>query len=98
MCVHACCAVSPCSQCPEFYKNILRVQKCVTMNQAKAIFGFTDSDNMGKMAFPAVQAVPSFSNTFPHIFGERKDVFCLIPCAIDQFMQTNTFLWVIAVG
>jgi hypothetical protein len=21
---------------------------------------------------------------FPHIFGNRKDVRCLIPCAIDQ--------------
>lgn len=72
------------SQCPAFYKNILRVQKCVTMNQAKGIFGFTDGDNIGKMAFPAVQAVPSFSNTFPHIFGDRKDILCLIPCAIDQ--------------
>ena len=38
----------------------------------------------GKIAFPAVQAVPSFSNTFPHIFGDRSDIFCLIPCAIDQ--------------
>ena len=78
------CVVSLLSQCPAFYKNILRVQKCVTMNQAKGIFGFTDSDHIGKMAFPAVQAVPSFSNSFPHIFGNRKDVLCLIPCAIDQ--------------
>ena len=87
VCVRVCvCAhrVSLFSQCPAFYKNILRVQKCVTMNQAKGIFGFTDGDNIGKMAFPAVQAVPSFSNTFPHIFGDRKDVLCLIPCAIDQ--------------
>ena len=56
----------------------------MTCNQAKGIFGFTDSDNIGKMAFPAVQAAPSFSNTFPHIFGERADILCLIPCAIDQ--------------
>ena len=39
---------------------------------------------VGKFAFPAVQAVPSFSNTFPHIFGKRKDIPCLIPAAIDQ--------------
>jgi tryptophanyl-tRNA synthetase len=31
-----------------------------------------------------VQAAPSFSNTFPHIFGPKGDVPCLIPCAIDQ--------------
>ena len=54
------------------------------MNQAKGIFGFQDTDNIGKMGFPAVQAAPAFSTTFPQIFGERKDIQCLIPCAIDQ--------------
>ena len=44
-------------------------------------------DLLGKIAFPAVQAVPSFSNTFPDIFGKKKDVLCLIPCAIDQVEQ-----------
>ena len=39
---------------------------------------------LGKMAFPAVQAAPSFSSTFPQIFGDKKDIPCLIPCAIDQ--------------
>jgi tryptophanyl-tRNA synthetase len=34
--------------------------------------------------FAAVQATPSFSNSFPQIFGERDDIPCLIPCAIDQ--------------
>ncbi|CAB1334900.1 unnamed protein product [Coregonus sp. 'balchen'] len=38
----------------------------------------------GKIAFPAIQAAPSFSNSFPQIFKGRKDVQCLIPCAIDQ--------------
>ena len=36
------------SQCSEFYKNILRVQKCVTYNQARGIFGFGESDNIGE--------------------------------------------------
>ena len=36
------------------------------------------------MAFPAVQAAPSFSTTLPAIFGDNKDIHCLIPCAIDQ--------------
>jgi tryptophanyl-tRNA synthetase len=31
-----------------------------------------------------VQAAPSFPCVFPHIFGDRRDVRCLIPCAIDQ--------------
>lgn len=71
-------------QCPEFYRNMCRVQKLVTFNQVKGIFGFGDSDCIGKIAFPAVQAAPSFSSSFPHIFNNKKDVPCLIPCAIDQ--------------
>jgi len=66
------------------YPNIVKIEKCVTANQARGIFGFTDSDNIGKISFPAIQAAPSFSNSFPHIFGTRTDVPCLIPCAIDQ--------------
>lgn len=71
---------------PAFYKNIIKIQKCVTYNQVKGIFGFNDSDNIGKISFPAIQAAPSFSNSFPQIFG-ANDVGktpCLIPCAIDQ--------------
>jgi len=49
----------------------------------KGIFGFGDSDVIGKIAFPAVQAAPCLSSTFPFIFGDQK-VPCLVPCAIDQ--------------
>ncbi|KAM9294038.1 tryptophan--tRNA ligase, cytoplasmic [Gastrophryne carolinensis] len=69
---------------PGFYKNVVKVQKHVTFNQVKGIFGFTDSDCIGKISFPAIQAAPSFSSSFPEIFNGRKDVQCLIPCAIDQ--------------
>ncbi|TRY83539.1 hypothetical protein DNTS_016253 [Danionella cerebrum] len=69
---------------PAFYRNVVRVQKHVTFNQVKGIFGFSDSDCIGKISFPAIQAAPSFSNSFPQIFGDRTDVQCLIPCAIDQ--------------
>lgn len=72
------------SSVPNFYRQILRIQKCVTTNQVRGIFGFQDTDNIGKISFPAVQAAPAFSTTFPQIFGERKDIQCLIPCAIDQ--------------
>lgn len=50
----------------------------------RGIFGFSESDNIGKYAFPPVQAVPSFSNSFPHIFGTDRNYLCLIPAAIDQ--------------
>jgi len=68
----------------EFYRNVCKIWKCVTVNQTKHIFGMDDSDSMGKIAFPAIQAAPSFSSSFPLIFGGKTDVPCLIPCAIDQ--------------
>jgi len=49
----------------------------------RGIFGFTDSDPIGKYAFPPVQAVPAFSNSFPHTPPPRN-IQCLIPAAIDQ--------------
>jgi tryptophanyl-tRNA synthetase len=71
-------------QCPNFYQNMVQIQRTVTFNQAKAIFGFDDSSSIGKIAFPATQAAPCISNSFPLIFNNRKDIMCLIPCAIDQ--------------
>ncbi|XP_066539512.1 tryptophan--tRNA ligase, cytoplasmic [Hoplias malabaricus] len=69
---------------PAFYRNVVKIQKHVTFNQVKGIFGFTDSDCIGKISFPAIQAAPSFSSSFPQIFNNRNDLQCLIPCAIDQ--------------
>ncbi|KAH8991512.1 tryptophanyl-tRNA synthetase [Lactarius akahatsu] len=67
-----------------FYKNVSKISRQITLSQAKATFGFGDSDNIGKIHFAAIQAAPSFSNSFPHIFGTTSDIPCLIPCAIDQ--------------
>ncbi|KAK8795613.1 hypothetical protein WA158_000270 [Blastocystis sp. Blastoise] len=67
----------------EMYYNICRIQKCVTINQARGIFGFSENSNIGQQAFPAIQASPSFSSTFKKVLGDRK-MKCLIPCAIDQ--------------
>ncbi len=57
------------------------------MNQVRGIFGLTQEDNIGKIAFPAVQAAPSFPDCFPMMFGEGeacRKIRCLVPCAIDQ--------------
>ncbi len=56
------------------------------MNQVRGIFGFTQEDCIGKIAFPAVQAAPCLPTSFPHMFGARKNIRCLIPCAIDQVL------------
>ena len=68
-----------------FYKNMMKIAKCVTLNQVKGIFGFTGESNIGQVGFPPTQAAPSFPDCFPHMFGESKtSLRCLIPCAIDQ--------------
>ncbi|KNC97333.1 tryptophan-tRNA ligase [Spizellomyces punctatus DAOM BR117] len=67
-----------------FYQNVVKIAKCITTSVSKATFGFNDSDNVGKVHFVSVQAAPSFSNSFPQIFGPKGDIPCLIPCAIDQ--------------
>ena len=75
-----------------FYHNIVRIARLITVNQSKGTFGFNDSDSIGKLHFVSIQAAPSFSNSFPQIFGTRSDIPCLIPCAIDQdpyFRQTR---------
>jgi len=66
------------------YPNVLRIQKALTYNQAKGIFGFTGDANVGKSAFPAVQAAPSFSSSFPVPLRGMANMACLIPQAIDQ--------------
>jgi tryptophanyl-tRNA synthetase len=66
------------------YPTILRIQKAVTYNVTRGIFGFTESHNIGCIAFPAVQAAPSFPCAFPTVLRDGQDMPCLIPCAIDQ--------------
>ncbi|XP_075101488.1 tryptophan--tRNA ligase, cytoplasmic isoform X2 [Nicotiana tabacum] len=38
-----------------FYKNMVKVAKCVTYNKVVGIFGFTGEDHIGKVSFPPVQ-------------------------------------------
>lgn len=39
----------------EFYRNMVRISKCVTLNQVRGIFGFVGEDHIGKVMFPPVQ-------------------------------------------
>ncbi|VVT45908.1 uncharacterized protein SAPINGB_P000951 [Magnusiomyces paraingens] len=68
-----------------FYENVVRTSRQITISTAKSVFGFQDSDNIGKIHFASIQISTSFSTSFPTIFGkEHKPIPCLIPCAIDQ--------------
>ncbi|CAB9503807.1 Tryptophan--tRNA ligase, cytoplasmic [Seminavis robusta] len=68
------------------YPNIVRIWKAVTTNTVNGIFGFDGSSNIGKIAFPAIQAAPSFASSFPTVLqaDHTSKRMCLIPCAIDQ--------------
>ncbi|CAJ1025983.1 putative tRNA synthetases class I (W and Y) [Leishmania utingensis] len=69
----------------ELYPTVLPLQRSMTGNSVKHTLGLTDSDNVGKFAFPAAQAAPCFSTAFRRVLpnGDRP-MRCLIPCAIDQ--------------
>jgi len=62
------------------YPIAAKVAKRATLSTAKAIFGFTDSSNIGITFFPAIQAAPCF---LPAVL-DGKNIPVLIPAAIDQ--------------
>ena len=79
------------SSTPEFYRTICRIQKCVTFSQARGIFGFTDGDCIGKISFPAIQAAPSFSVSFPQVRW-------LYIVHTNHFNVTFYLLWLVIVS
>lgn len=62
------------------YKIAVKIAKRVTFSTVKAVFGFTNSTNIGMIFFPAIQGVPCF---LPSELEKRK-VPVVIPAAIDQ--------------
>jgi len=62
------------------YEIAVKIAKRVTFSTVKAVFGFTNSTNIGMIFFPAIQGVPCF---LPSVLEKRK-VPVVIPAAIDQ--------------
>lgn len=54
----------------------------------KLLYRIQTSCFLGKISFPAIQAAPSFSSSFPQIFNGKENIQCLIPCAIDQVRKS----------
>ncbi|ONI05112.1 hypothetical protein PRUPE_6G356500 [Prunus persica] len=65
-----------------FYKNMVKVGKCVTYNKVVGIFGFTCEDHIGKV-FHLCRQFLHFQVPFQS-FGGQDNIRCLIPCTIDQ--------------
>lgn len=62
------------------YPIATEIAKKITFSTAKAVFGFSNSTNIGMIGFPPIQAAPCF---LPSII-EGKNTPVLIPAAIDQ--------------
>ncbi|KAH3660155.1 hypothetical protein OGAPHI_007360 [Ogataea philodendri] len=67
-----------------FYETVVRVSRQITTSTARAVFGFQDSDCIGKLHFASVQIATAFPSSFPEVLGLPPKTPCLIPCAIDQ--------------
>ncbi|KAK6203158.1 uncharacterized protein RJT21DRAFT_119307 [Scheffersomyces amazonensis] len=67
-----------------FYENVVRTSRQITTSTAKAVFGFQDSDCIGKIHFASIQIATAFPSSFPDVLGLPPKTPCLIPCAIDQ--------------
>lgn len=62
------------------YPEAIKVAKRITFSTAKATFGFSNENNIGTIFYASMQAVPAF---LPSVLA-KKELFCLIPHAIDQ--------------
>ncbi|CRH01718.1 tryptophan--tRNA ligase, putative [Plasmodium relictum] len=64
------------------YPTVLTIHKKTTLNQSMNVFGFNNSDNIGKISYPSFQIAPCFSQCFPNFL--KKNIPCLVPQGIDQ--------------
>jgi len=62
------------------YPLAIKIAKKITFSTTKAVFGFTNSTNIGSIFYTSMQSVPAFLLSEL----ESRKVPCLIPCAIDQ--------------
>ena len=62
------------------YPLSIEIAKRITFSTAKAVFGFSNSSNIGMIGFPPIQSAPCF---LPSLI-EKKLTPVLIPAAINQ--------------
>ncbi|KAF9762790.1 Tryptophan--tRNA ligase [Nosema granulosis] len=64
-----------------FQKNILKIDKSISLREAMKVFGFTPESNIGQVEFPSKQIAPCFPSSFSFL---KKDAFVLVPAGLDQ--------------
>lgn len=63
---------------------VAQINKLMSVHTTNKIYGFDDSNNIGQVSWPPLQMAPAYCGAFPHLFGDRKDVMCLVVLAVDQ--------------
>jgi len=63
---------------------VAQINKKMSVHVTKNVYGFTDENSIGQLSWAPYQMGPALCGAFPHLFGNKKDVMCLVPCAIDQ--------------
>lgn len=63
---------------------VAQINKKMSVHVTNKIYGFDDQCNVGQLSWPSYQMAPALCGAFPHLFGDKKDVMCLICLAIDQ--------------
>ncbi len=62
------------------YPIAVEAAKRITFSTTQAVFGFSNSNNIGEIFYTSIQAAPAF---LPSVLA-KKPVPVLIPCGIDQ--------------
>ena len=63
---------------------IAKINKKMSVHTTNKIYGFGEEVNIGQVSWASYQMAPAYCGAFPHIFGDRRDVMCIIPMAVDQ--------------
>jgi tryptophanyl-tRNA synthetase len=63
---------------------VAQVNKKMSVHVTNKIYGFKEDNNLGQLSWAPLQIAPAYCGAFPHLFGDKKDVMCLVALAVDQ--------------
>ncbi len=69
--------------CPQFENFATVMKNNTSMKSVESIFGLGNKSNIFQFDWPVYQSIAAFSQSYPHIFGNRP-AYCIVPHAIDQ--------------
>lgn len=68
----------------DMWDLVTALLKKLSVHENFKIYGFKEQDSVGKLIWPAFEMAPAMSSCFKFIFGNDKNIMCLVPCAVDQ--------------